>query len=155
MKDYRAVDYCFYDRDQLLVIFNEINYFLFSIGTIRYPDGKLLLKYRRSFWGNRIKILFDDLANQIVLKKEKRQLNLFVANGNEKQKISIISPFKIIGNFEGTIFVNNELFGSIVSNYKNRKWVYSFLFEEEDPLLIHYCFVLFSVKYYYYLDEVP
>lgn len=156
MKDYKAVDYRFYNKEQLLFVFREINYFLFSIGTIRCPEGKILFKYRRPFLGNSIKILFDDLENQIVLKKEKRQLNLFVTHGNENKKISIKSPFKIVGNFEGTIFVNNEFFGSITSKYENRKWVYSFLFEEDnDNILIYYSMLLFAVKYYYYLDEVP
>lgn len=153
IEDYRAVDYKIYFQDQLLFVFDETNYLVFSKGTIKNAQGDLVLQYRRTLLGSRIRILFQKLEDQVVFKKERMQLKLFLEN--EKKELSIKSHFKVLGNFEGDVFVNDVIFGSIIRKYENRKSAYHFYFKEDDPHLIYYCLILFSIKYYHYIDEVP
>lgn len=153
IEDYRAVDYKIYFQDQLLFVFDETNYLFFSKGTIKNAQGDLVLQYRRTLLGSKIRILFQKLEDQVVFKKERMQLKLFLEK--EKKELSIKSHFKVLGNFEGDVFVNDVIFGSIIRKYENRKNAYHFYFKEDDPHLIYYCLILFSIKYYHYIDEVP
>jgi len=153
--DYKAINYNFYYKDQLLFIYKDISYLLFSVGTIKSPMGVLLLKYKRFFsLKNRIRVISQHFDHTIELKKEKKHLCLFLNNQGKIQKLNITSPFKILGNFEGDIFVNDVFFGRVFQKFENRNSIYYFSFQQEDHLLIYYCLVLFSVKYYYYTDEV-
>lgn len=154
MLEYRAINNNFYFNNQLLFVFEENNYMLYSLGNIKTPEGDILLKYRRFFWKKRkVKILKYNLEHKVEFDEE--GLSFFNSCNKKIYKISIESPFKIIGKFEAKIYVNSVLFGHIYEKYEKRKNVYYFSFTESNSQLSYYCMILFAINHYYYLDEIP